>query len=81
MAINFDAVQNGDLLWDCHKYVCGNTTLRRMGCWQVRIIEKDQRGAKVSWNGNAPQYWGARRISRLRRTPVEVKHDCGVGAR
>jgi hypothetical protein len=73
VAIKFETVNNGDVLYDCHKTKMGNTTMRRMGTWKVLVIEKDERGATVSWNGNRPQYYGRGRIERLRRTPYKPK--------
>lgn len=70
VAIN--SVNVGDVLWDCRKVKQGNTHIRRMACWQVRILEKNEDGSfMASWNGNAPRRYGDRQLSALRRTKKE----------
>jgi hypothetical protein len=38
MAIKFDLIKKGDVVYDCHRYKMGNTKMSRMGCWDVRIL-------------------------------------------
>ena len=47
----------GDVLWDAHSYRMGNTSMRSVGVWPVRILEVDPDGkwVKVSWNENFPE--------------------------
>lgn len=75
MAISFDRVKAGDVLYDVHSVRMGNTTMRRLGCWCVEVREIDTVNARalVSWNGNPEQWWHASRIRRLRRTPLKEK--------
>lgn len=70
MAIKFETIKAGDVLWDNHRERAGNTTMRRWGNWQVTIIEINhaEGWAKASWNGNPPQRWHRRQLERLRRT-------------
>ncbi len=72
MAIKFDSVKVGDVLYDCHKRRMGNTTVRAMGTWTVKIVEKVEGGCWVSWNGNARQFYGTRKVEKLRRSPIKV---------
>jgi len=69
MAIKFEKIKAGDVLWDYHSVRAGNTTMRRWGNWRVRIIEIDHAAgfAIVSWNGNQPQKWFRRQLEKLRR--------------
>lgn len=70
MAIKFETIKAGDVLWDNHRERAGNTTMRQWGNWQVTIIEINhaEGWAKASWNGNPPQRWHRRQLERLRRT-------------
>lgn len=72
---SFDRIKPGDTLYDCHRTKMGNTTMSRMGCWEVKVIEVDteNRRALCSWNTNKPEWWYERRLSKLRRTPIESK--------
>lgn len=38
MAIKFSGIKAGDVLYDCHRYKMGNTTMTRMGCWDVKVL-------------------------------------------
>lgn len=76
MAIKFEAVKPGDLLWDVHKQKLGNTTVSRLSCWPVRVlqIDYDNRVASCSWNGNKPRVYSKAQIERLRRNkPKDLK--------
>lgn len=75
--IKVDRIKVGDILWDYHSYRMGNTTMRRWGNWDVRIISiaDDGYGTKavVSWNGNPPETYNRYQLRRLRRTEGPVK--------
>jgi hypothetical protein len=53
----------------------GNTTVRAMGTWDVRIlsIDHEKGSARVSWNGNPAQTYYRRSVERLRRTPYKAR--------
>ena len=72
---SFDRIKPGDILYDCHKEKMGNTTLSRMGCWSVRVIEVDpeKRRALCSWNTNPAKWWTERSLAKLRRSKPEAK--------
>lgn len=57
MAIKFEKLTAGMELHDVHSRPMGNTTMRELGDWPVRIISVDPvaRSAVVSWNGNRPE--------------------------
>lgn len=67
MAIKFEKIQAGMTLYDRHKYKMGNTTLRSIGEWSVRVLEVycEKRQAKVSWNGNTPEVYRERDLTSL----------------
>jgi len=71
------SIQEGDVLFDCHTYRMGNTTMRAMGCWDVVIKSIDllKKTARVSWNGNPEQTYYEHNIERLRRHPPEWLRD------
>ena len=75
MAVKWESVNEGDQLWDVHSQRAGNTKMRRMGSWPVKIISIDHAAGKatVSWNGNAPKTWFRRQVEKLRRKPYEAK--------
>jgi hypothetical protein len=68
----FSKIKAGDTLYDCRRQRMGNTTMSRMACWTVKVIEVDQgrRQAFCSWNTNTPTWWSERKLSTLRRSPV-----------
>lgn len=69
--VAFNTVKPGDILYDCHTHRAGNTKMRVMGVWQVRVISVDEAGGFVvaSWNGNKPERYYTSSIRRWRRTP------------
>ncbi len=71
MAIKFDKVKPGMELLDIHSERMGNTAMRRLGCWKVRIIAVDSDGATVSWNGNPARHWSRRNVEKLYTKPTK----------
>jgi hypothetical protein len=67
MAIKFEKIKSGMVLYDRHRHRMGNTTMTDLGEWPVRILTVDQFGAEVVWNGNShrPERWARRRLERL----------------
>jgi hypothetical protein len=67
MAIRFEKISPGMTLYERSKMRAGNTTLRTICEWPVRIISLDaaKREAVVSWNGNPARTWGERRLRAL----------------
>lgn len=70
MAIKFELIKAGDVMYDVHRYRAGHTTLR-IGCWEVKIVSVDpeKRRAVVRWNWNEPETWHASKLTKLRRSP------------
>jgi hypothetical protein len=77
MAIKFSKVEPGMVLLDIHSYRMGNTTMRKLGKWDVRIISVDTAAstALVSWNGNRPATWQRRQIERLHTKETKAYRD------
>lgn len=77
MAIKFEKITAGMRLYDRHSERMGNTTLRSIGEWGVRVrsVNPSDRSAVVSWNGNPPQRWPSRRLEKLSTWSM---HDEGV---
>ena len=67
MAIKFEKIEAGMELLDIHTERAGNTTMRRLGVWHVRVlsVDREKRSAQVSWNGNRPETYYARQLERL----------------
>ena len=61
-------IQAGQILHDYHNYKAGNTNMRVEGHWIVKVIQvdKENKRALCSWNGNAPQWYNSKRLSKLR---------------
>jgi hypothetical protein len=68
--VAYNTINVGDTLFDCHTVKMGNTTMSRMACFSVKIIElhPESKSATVSWNGNAPKKFYTRQLEKLRRT-------------
>ncbi len=67
-------------VYDVHSYAMGNTYVRSLGCWPVRILEVDQRLRIVvaSWNGNPKQNFYERQWKKWRvKKPVLVSESFG----
>ena len=67
MAIKFEKIQAGMTPYDRHKQGMGNTSLRSICEWSVKIISVDpaRRSALVSWNGNRHQTYGESSLRKL----------------
>lgn len=67
----FSRLHVGDTLFDCRMMRMGNTTMREMCTWKVRVIKIDtvKGQALCSWNGNTPEWWDESRLKSLRRSP------------
>lgn len=81
--IKFEKIKPGMVLYDVHTYQMGNTTLRSHGEWEVDIIEvyPETRSASVSWNGNRPEVWGEKQLTKLRAKQTEMVRTFGFGQR
>lgn len=67
MAVRFEKIQPGMVLYDRHTHRMGNTTMKTIVEWEVRVISVDaeQRSAMVSWNGNSPRRYYEFQLRRL----------------
>lgn len=74
MSIKFDKIKPGMVLLDIHSYRMGNTTMRKLGLWEVQVISVDaeKRTAVCRWNGNPPETWYERRLTRLHVNPTKA---------
>lgn len=65
----------GQIVYDVHSHRMGNTTMRTMGCWEVRIVSIDlEKGTVVAtWNSNPAQTFYRNSIQKWReKKPVFV---------
>ncbi len=69
--IKFERLTPGMVLLDIHSYKMGNTNMRRLGLWEVKVISVDAatRTAMCSWNGNPPRRYLERDFRSLRTKP------------
>ena len=68
MAIKFEKIKEGDVLYDRHTCRVGNTTMRCIGEWKVkvhRLRQEPSQGADVSWNGNSEEFYSKRALEKL----------------
>lgn len=68
MAIKFSKIEPGMILLDIHSYGVGNTTMRALGSWPVKIISVDREAqtARVVWNScNPEETYSRRQLERL----------------
>jgi hypothetical protein len=67
MAIKFEKIVPGMILYDRHSERMGNTTIRCVDEWKVKIVSIDPttNTAEVQWNYNRPQTYDKRRLERL----------------
>lgn len=75
MAVSWDAVKAGDVLWDRHRTKMGNTKMRRMGEWTVKIVSIDHAAGRavVRWNGNPERVYFRRQVERLFRNQMKPR--------
>ena len=68
------------IVYDVHSHFMGNTKMRTVGVWTVRIISIDLEKQIVvaSWNGNEPRHYHKRSWSKWRfKRPVLITNSCG----
>ena len=77
MAVKFELVKAGDVLYDVHREKAGHTNMSRLGCWEVKVeeINHEEGWAMCRWNVmNPPKRWSRRRVEKLRRSkPKSLK--------
>lgn len=73
MAIKFEKIVPGMILFDIHSHKMGNTNLRELGKWDVKVISIDAeaRTVVVSWNGNRPEVYYEHDLKRLHVTETK----------
>jgi hypothetical protein len=79
--VKFEKIEPGMVLYDVHTYKMGNTSVRSIGAWSVRILSVDRakRSAQVSWNGNQAQTYYAAKLEKLKdKRPVLVRTAYGA---
>lgn len=78
--MKFEKIKEGMILYDVHSYKMGNTTIRSLGIWEVKILEinRENRTALASWNGNPPKTYGESSLKKLKaKRPVLVPTALG----
>lgn len=72
--MKIENLKPGQTVYDAHRHTMGNTTMRTMGVWDVRIISVDlEKGiVEYSWNGNEPRKYYGRTVKWRANKPVLV---------
>jgi len=73
MAVKYETIRAGDVLYDVHRVKMGNTTMSRLGWWPVYVESICDGGAMVRWNGNPARFSSKRNLSKLRRSQPKAK--------
>jgi hypothetical protein len=75
MAIKFERIEAGQILYDRHRTRMGNTTMTQLGEWSVQIvsIDKEKGTARVRWNGNPEQTYFRHSLEKLFRSSMYDK--------
>lgn len=75
MAIKFDLIKAGDVVYSRQRRQMGNTMMRETCEYEVKVYEIDyeNRRAVVSWNGNARETWHAGRLAKCYKKPMPKK--------
>jgi hypothetical protein len=85
VSVSFDKLVPGMVLLDIHSSRMGNTMLRRLGLWKVKVISVDHvtRTAMCSWNGNTPTRYFEHEFKKLylKRTKAYLKQEEASRAR
>ena len=74
--MKFDELKPGMVVYDVHSERMGNTMLRSVGVWEVKILSVAPDCVTYSWNYNREQraYRGSRVISKWRKDrPVLIR--------
>lgn len=56
---DINKIKPGDVLWQVYNHRMGNTTIRTTAAIRCLVteVDLDRRRAKMSWNGNPPQWF------------------------
>jgi len=74
MAVKFDSVRPGDVLWQRTRRKMGNTTMGEDAVFSVLVKEiLPDGGAMCSWNGNPARRWSVRDVEKLFRNRPKPK--------
>jgi len=79
--MKFEKIEAGMTLYDVHSYSMGNTYLRSIGVWPVKVIsvDKEKGCAVVRWNGNKEETYYRFALEKLKaKQPVLVRTAFGA---
>jgi len=77
--MTIDKLKPGMTVYDTHSYRMGNTTMRTLGVWNIRIVSVNVANQNViaSWNGNPARIYFKRSWKKWRmKEPVLI--DSGI---
>lgn len=77
--MKIEQLKPGMTVYDVHSHKMGNTTMRTMGTWQVRIIsvDLDKGYVEASWNGNPSTKYYGRSFKWREHKPVMITYALG----
>jgi len=74
--MKFEKLSPGMVVFDVHSYRMGNTKLRSVGVWNIKVIEiaTSERSVWASWNSNPPRRYYESEVKKWReKKPMLVR--------
>ncbi len=81
--MKFESLKENTIVYDCHSYKMGNTKMRTLGIWTIKVIsiDKEKRIVMAAWNGNAPRTYGAESVKKWLRDKPQLMRTVMGGYR
>lgn len=77
--MKLSSLKPGDIVFDVQKTKMGNTTLKTISVYRVKIIEVNDSHVVASWNGNTPKKFGEMAVSKWKKKePVTIVGGFGI---
>ncbi|MDX6914729.1 hypothetical protein R9X49_06365 [Pectobacterium carotovorum] len=72
--MKISSLKPGDIVWSVLRLNMGNTTIKSIGVFSVKVCEVHENYVIASWNGNPREKFRERTISKWRRNkPVTIR--------
>ena len=78
--MKLEKLKPGMVVYDVGRSKMGNTTIRTVGVWRVRIVsvDMDTRRVMASWNSNPPKTFYPREVAKWReKEPLLIRSAFG----
>lgn len=79
---NISKLKPGQIVWNIRRHKMGNTTVRTLSVYEIRVISVGEFSVLASWNGNPAKHYTQRDIEKWKlKQPVTIPTWNGYGAR